>query len=409
VNGKLSGRIGRMPVRVSIGSQIATYRVVDRVCAGGMAVVFKAVDERLGRPVALKVLSPELAADEEFRERFIWESRAAAAVDDPHLIPVYEAGEAEGVLFIAMRYVAGGDARLLVERGGPLSPARMAAIVSPVASALDGAHAAGLVHRDVKPANMLLDARQGRPDHVYLADFGISRQLQPAAGLTETGHFVGTPDYCAPEQIQGLPVDGRADQYALACTVFELLTGQPPFCREETAAVIWAQIAERPPPLTAQRAGVPPAVNGILAKALAKRAEARYATCREFAEALRATLGLAPYDPGPPTAQAGHLQSEPRHSPGHVTGPLARQKGQAERVQDASIPAIAITSGNRGRRRGYQSRHRSPRRRRSTLLTWMAGIVALAVQGQVVRVRPTAVAPGARGDPGPTGPGYRLH
>ena len=191
VNGKLLGNAGRMPAIIPVGSRIAGYRVEDQVCAGGMAVVFRAVDERLGRHVALKVLSAELAADGEFRERFIRESRAAAAVDDPHLIPVYGAGEADGVLFIAMRYVAGGDVRSLVRRDGPLSPARMAAIVSPVASALDGAHAAGLVHRDVKPANMLLDVRQGRPDHVYLGDFGISRQMLSAAGLTGTGQLSG--------------------------------------------------------------------------------------------------------------------------------------------------------------------------------------------------------------------------
>ncbi len=259
MSGKLPGKVS-VPASVPVGSQIAGYRLEDRICAGGMAVVFRAVDERLGRRVALKVLPPELAADGEFRERFIRESRAATAVDDPHLIPVYQAGEADDVLFIAMRYVAGGDVRSLVRREGPLSPERMAAIVSPVASALDAAHAAGLVHRDVKPANMLLDVRQGRPDHVYLGDFGISRQMLPAAGLTGTGHFLGTADYCAPEQIQGLPVDGRADQYALACTVFELLSGQPPFRRDEAAAVIWAQMTEPPPSLTSRQPGFPAAV-----------------------------------------------------------------------------------------------------------------------------------------------------
>jgi serine/threonine-protein kinase len=348
VNGKLLGNAGRMPAIIPVGSRIAGYRVEDQVCAGGMAVVFRAVDERLRRHVALKVLSAELAADREFRERFIRESRAAAAVDDPHLIPVYGAGEADGVLFIAMRYVAGGDVRSLVRRDGPLSPARMAAIVSPVASALDGAHAAGLVHRDVKPANMLLDVRQGRPDHVYLGDFGISKQMLSAAGLTGTGSFLGTADYCAPEQIQGLPVDGRADQYALACTVFELLTGQTPFRRDDAPAVIWAQMTAPPPSLTSQRAGLPPAVDGVLAKALAKRAEIRYATCREFAEALRAALGLTLYDPDtPPIAQADHLQAEP--------------------AKDANISAIRITSDDRGQQRGYRPRHRSPRRRRYAL------------------------------------------
>jgi len=368
VSGKLLGNAGRMPASIPVGSRIAGYRLEDQVCAGGMAVVFRAVDERLGRHVALKVLSAELATDGEFRERFIRESRAAAAVDDPHLIPVYGAGEADGVLFIAMRYVAGGDVQSLVRRGGPLSPARMAAIVSPVAWALDGAHAAGLVHRDVKPANMLLDVRQGRPDHVYLGDFGISRQMLSAAGLTETGSFLGTADYCAPEQIQGLPVDGQADQYALACTVFELLTGQTPFRRDEAAAVIWAQMTESPPSLTSQRAGLPPAVDGVLAKALAKRPELRYATCREFAEALRAVLGLTPYDPDiPPIAQAHHLQAETRHPAGHATGRLAGQKGRAEPAENASIPASRITSGDRGQQRGYRPRHRSPRRRRYAL------------------------------------------
>ena len=157
------------------GSVLAGYRLEREVGAGGMAVVFRARDERLGRPVALKILSPAQASDTEFRTRFIGESRAAAAVDDPHIIPVYEAGEADGVLFIAMRYVSGGDVRGLLRRAGPLPPARVDAIISPVASALDAAHAAGLVHRDVKPGNMLVDARPGRPDHVYLSDFGLAR------------------------------------------------------------------------------------------------------------------------------------------------------------------------------------------------------------------------------------------
>jgi len=202
-----------------------------------MAVVFRAVDERLGRRVALKVLVPALAADEAFRHRFVRESQAAAAVDDPHIIPVHEAGEADGVLFIAMRYVPGGDVRGLLHREGPLVPDRAAAIISPVAAALDAAHAAGLIHRDVKPANMLLDVRPGRPDHVYLSDFGLTKGALSSIGLTGTGQFLGTPNYTAPEQIRGQRVGGRTDQYSLACAAFELLTGKAPFQRDDANAV----------------------------------------------------------------------------------------------------------------------------------------------------------------------------
>ena len=182
----------------SAGSRIAGYRLEEQIGKGGMAVVFRALDERLGRPVALKVLAPALSADEAFRRRFIRECQLAAAVDDPHIIPVFEAGDADGVLFIAMRYVPGGDVGTLVRRLGPLPPARAVAIISAVASALDAAHAAGLVHRDVKPANMLIDARPGRPDHVYLSDFGLTKGSLSAVSLTGTGHFMGTLDYCDP-------------------------------------------------------------------------------------------------------------------------------------------------------------------------------------------------------------------
>ena len=212
----------------SAGSRIAGYRLEERIGQGATAVVFRAKDERLRRPVALKILSPALAADEEFRDRFVRESRSAAAVDDPHIIPVFEAGDANGVLFIAMRYVPSGDAGTLVRRMGPLPVARAAAIISAVASALDAAHAAGLVHRDVKPANILVDSRPGRPDHVYLSDFGLTKGALSAATQTGTGHFLGTPTYCAPEQIKGRRVDARADEYALACAAFVLLSGELP-------------------------------------------------------------------------------------------------------------------------------------------------------------------------------------
>jgi serine/threonine protein kinase len=291
-------------------SRIAGYRLEERIGAGGMAVVFRARDERLGRLVALKILAPGLSADDQFRQRFVRESRAAAAVDDPHIIPVFEASEAEGVLFIAMRYVPGGDVRSLLRREGPLPPARVAAIISPVASALDAAHAAGLVHRDVKPANMLLDTRPGRPDHVYLADFGLSKGRSSSATLTGTGLSMGTPSYMAPEQIEGRAVDGRTDQYALACAAFELLAGQPPFERDLDQAVIFAQLTAPPPSLRARRPDVPPAIDAVLARALAKAPEQRYASCREFAEALRLAFGLAPYDHDPGASPDSHPPTE---------------------------------------------------------------------------------------------------
>ena len=339
VSGESREQAGGLPISVAAGSRIAGYRLEEQIGAGGMAVVFRACDERLERLVTLKVLSPALAADEAFRQRFIRESRAAAAVDDPHIIPVHEAGEANGMLFIAMRYVRGGDVRTVIRREGPLSPSRAVAIISAVASALDAAHAVGLVHRDVKPANMLVDRRPGRPDHVYLSDFGLSKRMQSSLGLTGSGQFLGTLNYSAPEQIQGRPVDGRADEYSLACAAFELLSGTPPFPRGHAAAVMWAHCSEPPPLLTSRRPGLPPAVDGVLARALAKTAGDRYDSCQEFADALRSTLGLAPYDSGPGVvAQAHHPPSETAWP----TDPATSEDG---------LPAAAALAEVTGRRR----------------------------------------------------------
>ena len=380
---KLPEGVGSTLPDFSPGLRVAGYRLEEQVRKGGMAVVFRAVDERLGRPVALKVMSAELAADETFRQRFIRESRAAAAVDDPHLIPIYEAGQADGILFIAMRYVDGGDAQSLVQRDGLLSAARTAAIVSPVASALDAAHAAGLVHRDVKPANILLDIRQGRPDHVYLADFGISRRTQSLGRLTGTGQFLGTLDYAAPEQIQGGKVDGRADQYALACTAFEFLSGEPPFPREEASAVMWAQMTELPPSLASRRSDLPPAVDAIMAKALAKRPENRYPTCREFADALREALGLVPYDSDTPrTRPESGSQAESKQQAG-VAGaaPAAEaQRAQHQPIQDASVLRHRDPVDDGSQQRDGGSRDRDPR--------------SDSPPGSVVRVGRQAGAPG---------------
>jgi serine/threonine protein kinase len=280
----------------SVGSRIAGYRLEEQIGQGGTAVVFRAQDERLPRQVALKILSPALTADDEFRHRFIRESRSAAAVDEPHIVPVFEAGDANGVLFIAMRYVPSGDAGTLVRRLGPLPIPQATAMISAVASALDAAHAVGLVHRDVKPSNMLVDTRPGRPDHVYLSDFGLTKGGQASATQTGTGHFLGTPTYCAPEQIRGQPVDARADEYALACAAFMLLSGEPPFLRDEGLAVLYAHLYAPPPRLTPRRRDLPAAVDDVLVRALAKAPQDRYASCGEFADELRMAFGLQRYD-----------------------------------------------------------------------------------------------------------------
>jgi len=314
-----------------------------------MAVVFRARDERLGRSVALKILSPAQASDSEFRRRFITESQAAAAVDDPHIIPVYEAGEADGVLFIAMRYVAGGDLREVLEREGALSPDRAADFVSPVASALDAAHGAGLVHRDVKPGNILVDAGPGRPDHVYLSDFGIVKGAL-SVNLTGVGGYIGTPDYMAPEQISGRAVDGRTDQYSLACVAFQLLTGAVPFERDSLPAVIYAQLSAPPPSLVSQRSDLPAAADAVVAKAMAKTPDERYGSCGNFADALRDALGLASYHrrgpatyPPPGTDETAEAVV-PDH-PHATAGQDPRLPPRTATVVTAAGPEAAVANG----------------------------------------------------------------
>ncbi len=287
-------------------AQVASYQMVEEIGRGGMAVVYRARDVRLGRWVALKVLAEDLARDDAFRRRFIRESRAAATVDHPNIIPIFDAGEAEGVLFIAMRYVGGQDVHSLLNRAGPLPAARAAGIVAQVASALDAAHASGLVHRDVKPANMLLGglAEDGSEDHVYLSDFGISKTSQATTNLTLTGQVLGTLNYLAPEQIEGRTVDGRADAYSLACAAFEMLAGAPPFRRDQSLAVMWAQLSAPPPALTSARPDLPGAVDQVMFRGLAKAPEERYPSCRAFAAALQEACGVSSADLQPHAAQA---------------------------------------------------------------------------------------------------------
>ncbi|MGR8012022.1 serine/threonine-protein kinase [Streptomyces hypolithicus] len=273
-----------------LGQQIAGYRVESEIGRGGMAVVYRARDLRLDRTVALKLLAPELARNDTFRQRFSHESRVAAAIDHPHIVPVFEAGETDGVLYIAMRYVAGQDLRHLLDRQGPLPLGTAVRIAAQVASALDAAHEHDLVHRDVKPGNILVaqGTDSDHPEHVYLTDFGLTKKSLSLTGFTTVGQFVGTLDYVAPEQISGRPVDGRCDVYSFACVVHESLAGAPPFRRDDDMALLWAHQFDPPPPLTGLRPDLPAAVDGVMAKALAKSPDDRYDSCLRFVAALRA-------------------------------------------------------------------------------------------------------------------------
>jgi YVTN family beta-propeller protein len=266
-------------VALDSGSSFAGYRIESVVGRGGMGVVYRANDLSLERPVALKLVAPELAEDELFRRRFLKEPRLAASLDHPNVVPIYEAGEHDGQLYLAMRFVDGSDMRTLLRREGGLPAERALDILAQVASALDAAHRRGLVHRDVKPANVLVD----EDDHAYLTDFGVTKQL--GGNTTETGQIVGTLDYVAPEQIRGEDVDARADGYALACVLYECLAGAPPFHRATEAETLWAHMQEPPPPL----AGLP-ALDRVMVKALAKDPGDRYASCGELIADARAAL-----------------------------------------------------------------------------------------------------------------------
>ncbi|MGI5372999.1 serine/threonine-protein kinase [Streptomyces sp. CA-251387] len=287
-----------------IGRQVAGYRIEREIGRGGMAVVYRARDLRLERTVALKLLAPELARNDTFRRRFTHESRVAAAIDHPHIVPVFDAGETDGVLYIAMRYVSGSDLRHLLDRQGPLPSARALRIGVQVASALDAAHEHGLVHRDVKPGNVLVarGTDSDHPEHVYLTDFGLTKKSLSLTGFTTVGQFVGTLDYVAPEQISGKPVDARCDVYGFACVVYECLAGRPPFRRDDDMALLWAHQYDEPPPLTEARPDLAPPVDAVFARALAKSPDDRQASCLAFVAELRAAVAGG--------AAAGHAPTE---------------------------------------------------------------------------------------------------
>jgi serine/threonine protein kinase len=307
-----------MAVVPRIGTEFAGYRIEALLGRGGMSVVYRAENARLGNKVALKLLAEELAHDENFRERFVRESRTAATLNHPNIVTIYDAGDWDGVLYIAMRLVD-TDLKAHIRREGPLPPDHALAVAAQVGSALDAAHARGLLHRDVKPANILLEP--GEPDAppiAYLADFGLTKHLESRSGITASGQFVGTIDYMAPEQIEGREVDSRTDVYSLGCVVFESLAGGSPFRRETEVAVLWAHMRDEPPPLTELRPDLPSEPNGVIARAMAKNPEDRYSTCHELVADLRRALAgvsTAQTRAATPADRAGTRVSPARAAP----------------------------------------------------------------------------------------------
>ncbi len=290
-----------MAAAIKIGTIFAGYRIEGVLGRGGMGVVYRAEQPELGRKVAIKVIAPALASDPDYLERFRRESRLAASIEHPNAIPIYEAGVADDDMpYLVMRYVEGEDLSSLLRRQGRLDSRRAAAIVDQIAGALDEAHARGLVHRDVKPANVIVESRRGA-EHAYLTDFGLTREMEASRGVTATGRWVGTIDYASPEQIQGKPVDARCDVYALGCVLFTTLTGRLPFEREEDVAKLYAHVSEPPPAPSSLVEGLPKDVDQVITRAMAKDPDFRFPSAGDFGRAAMA-------------AATGVNVAEPEHS-----------------------------------------------------------------------------------------------
>jgi serine/threonine protein kinase len=326
-----------MPELPLVGDEFAGYQLRAVLGRGGMSVVYQAENPRLGNVIALKVLAPELATDDIFRARFLEESRIAAAMNHPHVIPIHDTGSSDGLLYIAMRYVSGTNLGQMIKKRGRLQPETAVLLLSQAARALDAAHRRGLVHRDVKPANLLVERGNddSDPDHLYLADFGITKMAGGRTGLTSTGQFVGTVDYVAPEQIRGLSVLGVADQYSLGCVLYECLTGRVVFEKDLNEAIMWAHMEEHPTRPTLLRPDLPPEVDEMFARVLAKQPGDRYESCRAFMAAARDALGsmaaegqanrsLGALPPAPPLADHREIAHDRGVGRRDLTASIAR-------------------------------------------------------------------------------------
>ena len=321
------------------GSTLGGFRIDGILGRGAMGVVYRATDIRLQRPVALKVVAGHLAEDEAFRERFISEARAAAMVEHPGIVAIYASGEEDGVPYIAMRLIEGGELSGLVEHAGRLAPQEALRILAPIASALDAAERAGIVHRDVKPSNILVPSDGSG---AVLVDFGIGR-IKGSSRNTQSGSWLGTPNYVAPEQVQGGDIDGRADQYALTCVLYELLAGEPPFVRDQDMQTLWAHVNEEPPSLVGRVPAATAAIDDVIRRGMAKDPEDRFPTAFAMIDAASVAFGLAAAAggaPPPPPRGTGTVQAG---SPPPAAAP-ARQ-GTGTVIAGASPPPSAKGRG----------------------------------------------------------------
>jgi hypothetical protein len=382
------------------GTEFAGHRIEDVLGRGGMGIVYRALDLDLEREVALKLIAPALAGDEAFRARFRREWRLAASIRHPHVVTIYHAGDEHGQLYVTMDYIAGTDLRAMIDRDGALEPRVATGIVEQVAGALDAAHAAGLVHRDIKPANVLISVEGGFAD-AYLTDFGLSKQLRGGtAALTQTGMFVGTVDYVAPEQLKGEAVDARADIYSLGCVLFEALTGQIPFPRESETAKMWAHASEPPPSARERRAELSPDLDAVLQRAMAKDPADRFPSAGDLGRAAVAAAAgrslpaveqsVATGDAAPDTAVTGH--QAPTQAPTRVGAATPPPPPPPPAPVAASAPAPAAPPTPNAQRP-------TPSATRRNLLIVGAILGTLIVIGVVV-----ALVAGGGGDSGKTTP-----
>jgi serine/threonine-protein kinase len=345
------------------GDVLGGCRIEEVIGRGGMGIVYRALQLDLGRPVAVKVIAAERAGDAEFRERFVREARMAAVIDHPNIVPVYATGEQDGALYLVMRYVPGSDLHALIRREGQLSATRAAAIAAQVAAALDAAHGAGLVHRDVKPANVLLTGA-GEHEHAYLGDFGLMRSLDPQHPITDSGGWVGTVDFASPEQLSGEIADARADVYSLGCVLHAALTGRPPFARGTVPATMLAHLNDPPPRPSA--GGAPREFDRVIARALAKAPADRYPSAGDLGRAaLAAARGESVTESERTVAVGKAAAATPARSVARTTPTRVR----------ATTDVTALVPGRDARRGG--------RARRATLVAAiglpLAGVVTVAV------------------------------